>query len=143
MTRARLTRAPTPPSIPSQAGIAGEAGWRAFGNGQHPSQQIGAYAGLPLNQFPALIPGVQLHGGREGNNPGWYYPSRSVVPQYQQTQQFANLPGGQRRGSTFTGPIGPITARLFRARVAAAAVPQTSLFTQPWAQQLMHRGNDE
>lgn len=132
-----------PGPIPSARGIGGEAGWRAFGSGQHPSAQTGAFDGTLLNQLPANIPGVQLWNGVAGMTQGWYFPSRSVVPSFQQTQQMVNLAGAQRRGSMFTGPIGPVSARLYRARVTAAAVPQTSLLSQPWAQLLLHRSDDQ
>jgi hypothetical protein len=110
-------------------------GWAPFGHGQHPSDQIGAYDGGPLNQWPAYIPGVQLNNGVQYLRSGWYTPTRSVIPNAQTyaTVAQANLPGAQRVGSRYTGPIGPITARLFKQQVTAESIRGTAMQAQPWA----------
>lgn len=105
---------------------------------QHASQQIGMFDGTLLNQYPVNLPGVQLLSGREGNNPRWYYPTLAPTPlgNNQQTTQGTAFAGAQRFGSMFGGPIGPITARLFAARVSAAQVRQSGLQAMTWARGL-------
>lgn len=127
-----------PVGLPSTAGIAGTAGWAAIPGTLAPWQQVGAFAGSRLNQFPAYIPGVQLHSGREWGNSDWYYPTRTYLPNgsVQQTQQAASDPGGQRYGSTFTGPIGPLSAKRNAAAVTAAQVRQSGMQNLAWAQGL-------
>lgn len=133
--RAITASAGVPTEEISSDHIGGTAGWAPFGHGQHPSDQIGAYAGSPLNQFPANVPGVQLHEGVEFLSSAWYYPSISAIPNgsIQVSQHEANLPGAQRYGSQYSGAVGPTNVRLFRRRVAAASVQQTALLAQPWA----------
>lgn len=132
----------------SSANIGGAAGWRAFGHGQAASEQIGAFDGSPLNQFPVNLPGVQRYCGVEGLQSGWYYPTVTVVPagastvqQVQRGSGTSRLAGAQRRGQTFTGPIGPITAKVFRKRVLAASVDQSALSVESWAN-LAQPGSD-
>lgn len=122
------------PVMPSGAQF-GTAGWLPGYGAPHPSQQIGRFAGTMLNQFPAAPRGVQLHSGREWGNSNWYYPSVAPLPNgsVQQTQRPTNLPGGQREGSRYTGAVGPISVKLYRAAVAAAQVRQTGLSASPWA----------
>lgn len=117
-----------------------QAGWAPFGYGQHPSDQIGAYAGQLLNQYPANIPGVQLSNGRQASGVGahWYYPALTAIPNgsLQQTQRPNNVTGGQRYGSRFTGPIGPVNAKRAAAALSAAQVRQSGLAAMQWAQGL-------
>jgi len=126
------------PQRPHGAQIGGTAGWAPGYGTPHASQQTGRYAGGLLNQYPASPSGVQLHGGREWGWACWYYPAVSVIPNgsVQQTTHPNNISGGQRSGSIFGGPIGPVTARLFRAKVADAQVRQSGLSASDWAQGL-------
>lgn len=114
------------------------SGWRAFGAGQHQSDQIGAFAGSMLNQTPANIPGVQLHQGVEGLNPKWYYPAVSALPygSQMQTQQLAAVLSASRYGQTYTGPIGPLSARANAQRVADQQVRQTGVQALAWVRSL-------
>ncbi len=125
------------PQRPSGAQF-GTAGWAPGYGSPSPNQQIGRYAGGLLNQYPASPSGVMLHGGREWGSSHWYYPAVSVIPNgsTQQTTRPNNVMGAQRSGSIFGGPIGPVTARLFRARVADAQVRQSGLSASDWAQGL-------
>jgi hypothetical protein len=134
--RARLTG--QHPAAPPSDHRPTVTGWAPLPGAQGAHQQIGAFAGQMLNQYPANIPGVQLHSGREGNNPGWYYPSLTVIPNgnLQQTQRPNNVNGGQRYGSLFSGPIGPLSARRMAANVAAQQVRQSGLTAMQWAQGL-------
>lgn len=122
------------PQWDTPAGL-GTAGWRAFGHGQHASDQIGAYDGTPLTSLPGIVPGVQLHAGVEGLDAGWCYPSVSAIPNgsIQQTPAVAAADTGQRYGSIFSGPLGPLNVRRMRARVSQASIEQTSLMAEPWA----------
>ncbi len=115
-------------------------GWRANGDGQHATQQIGAFAGQLLNQYPANIPGMQLDNGRQGAGVGahWYYPALTAIPNgsVQQTQRPNNIVGGQRWGSMYSGPISPISAKQNAAAVTAAQVRQSGLQAMAWARGL-------
>jgi hypothetical protein len=128
-----------PPGYP---GIQGTAGWRAMPGSQYyaPAQQIGAFNGSLLNQYPAYIPGVQLHSGREWGNPNWYTPTAYALPagstNLQTTTRPANVAGGQRRGLTFSGPIGPLSVKAMQANLRAAQVRQSGLAMTQWAQGL-------
>lgn len=125
---------------PNADHIQGVAGWRPMPGSQNPSQQIGAFNGSLLNQFPARIDGVQLHSVREFGNPYWYTPTRFPLPvgstNLQTTTRPNNLPGAQRYGSQFSGPIGPISARKNQANVVAAQVRQSGLNALRWAEGL-------
>lgn len=127
--------APVLPAAPSQAGIAGTAGWAPFPGYVDPTRQTGAYSGRLLNQFPANIPGVQLHSGREWGSSNWFYPAVAPVPNgsIQQTQQPVNLPSAQRYGSLFQGPIGPLDAQKNAALVVAAQIRQSGQSALQWA----------
>ena len=135
--RARQSRSPLVPNPPS--GYA--AGWKAAGHGQHPSDQIGAFDGQMLTQYPTNIPGVQLKGGTEGMRSNWYYPSMTSIPlgSIQQTTRPNNITSGQRWGSQYSGPIGPATAQAMRANVTTAQVRQSGLAAMYWAQGLLTR----
>lgn len=114
-------------------------GWAPGPGTPSPQQQIGAFSGPPLNQYPAYISGVQLHSGREWGNSSWYYPTAGVLPpggQPQLTQQSAQIAGAQRYGSLFGGPIGPISAKRYRAKIAAAQARQSGAQAMAWAQGL-------
>lgn len=134
-TGAILALSPVLPAMPSQAGIGGTAGWAPFPGYVDRAQQTGAYAGRLLNQFPANLPGVQLHSGREWGSSSWYYPAVAPIPNgsIQQTQQPVNLPSAQRYGSLFQGPIGPITAQRNAALVVAAQIRQSGQSALQWA----------
>lgn len=129
------------PVVAGSAGhVNGTAGWRPMPGSQNPSQQIGAFDGSLLNQYPAYIPGVQLHSGREWGNPNWYTPTALALPpgstNLQTTTSPNNIMGGQRYGSQFSGPIGPLSARKNQANVVAAQVRQSGLSALQWAQGL-------
>lgn len=134
--------APVLPAAPSAAGIGGTAGWAPFAGYVPPEHQTGQYAGRLLNQFPANLPGAQLHSGREWGNSGWYYPAVRALPNgsQQQTQQHAYLPGAQRYGSLFQGPIGPLDAQRNAALVVAAQVRQSGQSALAWAAALKPGG---
>lgn len=129
-----------PVVTPANAHVNGTAGWAPMPGAQHPSQQIGVYAGSLLNQYPAYIPGVQLHQGVESLMPRWYTPTAFALPpgstNLQTTQRPNNVMGGQRYGSQFSGPIGPISARKNQANVVAAQVRQSGMQALQWAQGL-------
>lgn len=115
------------------------AGWAPGYGTPHPSQQIGRFDGQMLNQYPANIPGVQLHQGVEGLDSRWYVPTVSYQPNgalVTSTTRPTNITGGNRYGAMFSGPSGPISARANAARVSAAAVRQSGLAASQWAQGL-------
>lgn len=120
-------------------------GWAPYGAGQHASSQIGAFAGTPLSQYPANIPGVQLRNGRIGNNPGWYTPGPPfVVPvaggqDAQRTQAEAGPLGGLRYGQRYTGGYGPVNVKRYQANIAAGQLRASGLSAFPWARGLAHR----
>jgi hypothetical protein len=128
-----------PPNFP---GIQGTAGWRAMPGSvaYSPTQQQGAYNGTLLNQYPAYIPGVQLHSGREWGNPHWFTPTAYALgpneTNLQTTTRPANVAGGQRYGSRFSGPIGPLSVKKNQANLQAAQVRQSGLSMLQWAQGL-------
>ena len=134
-----VSASPILPAPPSSAGINGTAGWAALPH-ISPQAQIGAYGGRLLNRFPANLPGVQLHSGREWLQcgTGWYYPSLVPLPNgsIQQTQQLTNLPGAQRYGALFSGPIGPITAQRNAALVTVAQIRQSGAAALQFARNL-------
>lgn len=137
--RAIASHRPATPMPGPASNVGAVTGWAPFGAGQHPSEQIGAFAGQRLNQFPAYIPGVQLHSGREWGRSNWYYPTVSYVPNgsVQITQQQANLPGSQRWAAQFSGPVGPVNAQQNRFQVAAAQIAQSGMQAYTWAQNLV------
>lgn len=126
------------PPVPQGPMRGYEAGWAPMPGAQHPSQQIGVFAGQMLSQYPAMLPGAQLFQGREAGNSQWYYPALTVIPNgnLQQTQANAVVAGGQRYGSIYSGPIGPISARAAQAAVTAAQVRQSGLSAMSWAKDL-------
>lgn len=123
-------------------GIQGTAGWKAVpGSASYsPVEQIGAYNGSLLNQYPAYIAGVQLHSGREWGNPHWYTPTAYALgpneTNLQTTTRPANIAGAQRYGSRFSGPIGPLSVKKNQANLRAAQVRQSGLSLTEWAQGL-------
>lgn len=124
----------TPPVKPPTGPGGLTAGWKPGPGIPNPQQQIGAYDGGMLNQFPAYLPGPQLHSVREFGNSGWYYPSLTPLPNGNLTQTTTpnNVPGAQRYGSLFSGPIGPISAKKNAARLAAQQVRQSGLAATTW-----------
>lgn len=131
---------PILPAPPSAAGIGGTAGWAPLPGYVSTQAQIGAFNGRLLNRYPANLPGVQLHSGREWlqGGSGWYYPSTTPLPNgsIQQTRQYTNLPGAQRYGSLFSGPIGPITAQQNAALVTVAQIRQSGASALQFARNL-------
>lgn len=113
-------------------------GWAPMAGYISQPQQIGMFAGQLLNQYPAMLPGVQRHSGREWGNSRWQTPSKTPTPNgnLQLSQTPAQLAGGQRYGSLFSGPIGPVSARKNAAAVTRAQVQQSGLASLAWAQQL-------
>lgn len=126
------------PLPPVHSQIAGTAGWAAIPFTLAPWQQIGAYAGGLLNGYPANIPGVQLHSGREWGSSHYYYPQISYLPNgsVQETAFPAQRPTAQRYGSTYTGPIGPVSAKQNAAAVTAAQIRQSGMQAYQWAKGL-------
>lgn len=120
----------------STAGIGGTAGWRPLSWGQAPWEQIGAYDGSPLNQYPAHYDQPQLRQGVEGLRSNWQVPTVLPVLSWQQTQNVANVPGAQRYGAPAGAPVGPLSAKAMRARVASAQVRQSGMASMSWAQGL-------
>lgn len=121
------------------------AGWKPAPGFQNPSQQIGMFAGQMLNQFPALLPGPQLHSGREWGNSSYYtpYAKPAVVGNggLTQTTRPNNVASAQRYGSIFQGPIGPLSATKMQADVVAAQIRQSGVSMLGWAQALTPGGN--
>lgn len=119
----------------SRANIQGTVtGWRPMPGSQNPSQQIGAFDGQLLNQYPALVPGVQLHCGREWGNSRWYYPVVGGAESNDtQTPRPQMISGGQRFGSIYSGPIGPIAAQQLKQNVAYQQVRQSGMAALDWA----------
>jgi hypothetical protein len=117
-------------------------GWAPGYGSPHPSQQVGRFSGPPLTQYPARIEGPQLHGGREWGTSGWFTPTRFVQPAGGTTQvgTVGTPVPVLRNGSTFTGPIGPISARSVQTNVAAAQVRQSGLSAMGWAKALTGQG---
>lgn len=113
-------------------------GWKSMPGFQNPSQQIGMFDGQLLNQYPAMLPGVQLHQGREFGNPFWYTPTQTYVPNgtVQLTQKKGQVPGASRNGSTYQGPIGPVSARTYKAAVTQAQAAQSGLANLAFASNL-------
>lgn len=74
-----------------------------------PWDQNGKYGQPVQTQYPTNIPGVQLRCGVEDMRKGWYFPSPSATPSWQQNQAAANVPGPQLYGRTYSGPLGGIT----------------------------------
>jgi hypothetical protein len=131
---------PITPEPPDASHIGGTAGWAPGPGTPSPQQQIGAFAGRLLTQFPALITEVQKHSCVEFMQSGWNYPmarpSAGDLGNLTQTQRPANLPGAQRRASQFQDPIGPISARGAYARVVADQVRQSGAAAMSWANAL-------
>lgn len=121
------------PAVPAQYGT---DEWVPFTHSALAPNQIGTRGARVLNQYPANVPGVQLFGGVAGLRSGWYYPSLSSLPQFQQSQRLVNVPGGQRAGQTFTGPLGPISARALATRVAQAQLRQSGVMATSIGQHL-------
>lgn len=111
-------------------------GWKPLPTMGPAPLQIGVFAGQLLNQYPAYYTQPQLHQGVEGLRSNWFVPTRGVVPDFMATAYPQNVPGGQRMGSTYTGPLGPISSRRMQSRVVAAQVRQSGLQAMQWAQGL-------
>ena len=112
------------------------AGWRPLPSGAAPWSQIGVYGDSLLNQFPAYYNQPQLHSGTEWLQSGWYTPSESVLPNFMQTQQPANVAGGQRVGAVPGAPVGPISSRAYASRVLQAQIKQSGASALSWAANL-------
>lgn len=127
---------PHPVGAGARGNIQGGTGWRAYPTGGAPMGQIGAFDGTLLNQFPAMLPGLQLKCGVESLSSAWStpYPSPRISPQI--SQQNANLPGAQRNGQTYTGGIGPLTVAQYQANITAAQIRQSGLSAMSWAKDL-------
>lgn len=109
--------------------------WQSFPAVPAPWQQIGK--GAPwLSQFPAYYNQPQLHSGVEWERSAWYTPTRSVLPTFEQTQRPTNIAGGQRTGLSFSGLLGPLSARRMAARVKQSQVAQSGAGALSWASQL-------
>lgn len=114
----------------------GDVSWRPLPTLGPAPLQIGVYGQQLLNQFPARYEGLQLDCGVNGLRSGYFTPTVSVVPTFQQTAHPVNVPGGQRAGQTHTGPLGPLSARKLQQAVVAAQVRQSGLQAMQWAQGL-------
>ncbi len=124
--------------MPQNPRVDGQAGWAAIAATLAPWQQIGAFAGNLLNQYPASVPGVQLHSGREWGCANYYYPQINYLPNgsVQETQAPSNIAGAQRYGSQYSGGIGPVNAKRNAAAVTAAQIRQSGLQAMNWARGL-------
>src|ERR1700742_2814802 len=131
---ALLTVGPVPVDARSP-NLLGLAGWAPGPGTPHPSQQIGLFAGRMLNQYPAIVPGIQRHSVREFGNSRWNVPLAVPSPlgNLSQTMNYANLPGAQRRGSQFSGLLGPINSRQVTASGVAQQIRQSGLQAMNWA----------
>lgn len=133
------SNSPTVPSIPQFDPNALTAGWQAAPV-VAPWQQIGAFNGRMLNQFPARLEGVQLHSGREWGNSAYYtpYAQPGAVGNggLTQTTRPNNIASAQRYGSIFQGPIGPLSATKMQADVVAAQIRQSGVSMLGWAKGL-------
>lgn len=130
----------TPANPGARAGVT--TGWRGMPGVQNASSQIGLFDGQLLNQYPARVDGVQLHGGREWGSSHWYYPSLTPLPNgnLQQTTHPNNITGGQRYGSIYSGQPGPLSVKANSAQLAAQQVRQSGLQAMQWAQNLYDTG---
>lgn len=120
---------------PTPAEDWGVDAWRSFPAVASPWQQVGQGAWW-LNQLPAYYNQPQLHSGVEWQQSDWYTPTRSVLPTFQQTQRPTNIAGGQRTGLSFSGLLGPLSARRMNARVTQSQVAQSGAGALSWAEQL-------
>lgn len=124
-----------PAAAPAGAQVGGVTGWRGIPTPSQ-TQQIGAFAGTVLTQFPVNLPGVQLNCGVNSMSAGWYTPSRSQLPSFMQSQQRGFSAGPQRGGQTYAGGLGPLTVAQMNNNVAAAQVRQSGLAAFSWARGL-------
>lgn len=113
----------------------GTTGWAPMPGAANPSQQVGMFAGQLLTQYPTNVPGVQLKNGREGASSRWYYPTATYAPlgNIGQTPRPGVISGGQRFGSIYSGPMGPIQAQELKQQVAIAQVRQSGMAALDWA----------
>lgn len=129
---------------PLEPGPADANAWAPGYGTPNASQQIGnpGRGTVLLSQFPAMVVGVQRHQGREFGNSGWYYPALTSLPNgsVTQTTKPNNVTGGQRYGSIFSGPLGPLSSKKLAANVNAAQVRQSGLAAMEWAQGLRTPG---
>jgi hypothetical protein len=118
--------------------VGGTNGWAPFPGYIPAAYQTGAFGGTLLNQFPALLPGVQLLNGREGNWNGYYTPTALPVGLggLTQTTRPNNISGGQLWGAAWGGPIGPIDVQRMMASVTAQQVRQSGVAAMSWAKAL-------
>lgn len=109
---------------------------RAMPGHQLPPNQIGLYGDNQLSQFPARWEGLMLRCGVEGLRDGWYTPSKSVVPDFQQTQYPAVNVSPQLMGANPGAPVGPVNVAAMQANVIAGQIRQSGLAAMSWARQL-------
>jgi hypothetical protein len=114
------------------AAAMGPVTWRGLTWPPSQPQQIGLWGEAILSQVEGYYNQPQLHSAVEFLQKGWYVPTVSAVPTFDQTQQPHPI-GGQRWGSVYSGPIGPLNVKAMQARVAAAQVRQSGLMAQTWA----------
>jgi hypothetical protein len=114
----------------------GPVHWRPLPSGAAPWGQIGVWGDSLLNQFPAYYNQPQLLQGVQDLQSGWYTPTVSTLPTFDQTQRPTNVAGGQRYGANPGAPVGPLTAKGWRKRVTQASVAQSGASALSWAANL-------
>lgn len=108
--------------------------WQSFPDVASPWQQHGKGA-YWQNQFPAYYNQPQLHSAVEWLRPGWYTPTVSAVPTFDQTV-YPTPQGAQRFGQPAGQPVGPISAKQSALRVAQQQLAQSGAQAFSWAQNL-------
>lgn len=116
----------TAPGVVPQSVRMGPVAWAGGLGVIAPWDQNGKYGQPVQTQFPTNIPGVQLRCGVEDMAKGWYFPSRSATPSWQQQQAPANVPGPQLLGRSFSGPLGGIQVASIGNQLANNAVINSS-----------------
>lgn len=115
--------------------------WRGWPYGTAPQEQIGIYGAQLLSQYPAYYNQPQLHSGPEWLSSHWFTPTAGTLPYWTQTTRPQNVPGGQRWGAPYSGPVGPISAQANQSRVAQAQLAQSGARALGWAQSLIGTGS--
>lgn len=111
-------------------------GWRPLPNTLAPWQQIGVYGNAIQSNFPSNYVQPQLLQGVEGLRSAYYTPTKSGQVNFLLNQQQAYLPGYQRYGSQYSGPLGPISSKQLQQNVVTAQIRQSGLQALQWAQGL-------
>jgi hypothetical protein len=125
------------PADPVPAEYGAVSGGRPFAPLATPNVQGGYFDDVRLNQFPARWEGLMLRCGVEGLKSGWYTPTISVVPTFQQSQYpQRDRVGTQRFGQGYTGGVGPVNVAAMNAAVVAAQIRQSGLSAMSWAKDL-------